>query len=160
MTSSAPPHRPRARAEVGRWIDEIAEHRQTLGITCEQIAAAVGVDTATVASWELHRRVPGLSNLVTLGREVGVHMEIFKDGSLLRIESPTPAAATWEQREIHRLLRTLRSARTVMQRELALKIGVSRRALSTFEAGLMTPRAPTFAAWASELRCTVRWKHL
>lgn len=62
--------------EGNRALREFAAHlrtiREELDVPADELAAAVGVDVATILHWESGRRVPKLSRLYQISAALGV----------------------------------------------------------------------------------------
>jgi DNA-binding XRE family transcriptional regulator len=98
-----------------------------------------------------------LPTFLIFGRVVAMRLGIFVGKRRLTVDDPPSPDSRWEDAEIYRLTRTLRSRRTATQADLAPRIGVSKRSLNQYESGRLYPRPTTFVVWTTELASKTRW---
>jgi transcriptional regulator with XRE-family HTH domain len=151
-----------ARAEAARWVAEVRAARLQSGWPRSRLATALGVEAATVRSWEAGRRIPTLPNLIIFGHEFGMRLVIIgRDGRAVPARTPPVADEPLAHQEIRGLVAALRGERRrreLSQDALAAEVGVSTWSLTMFERGKLHSRPAVLAAWSAALECSVRWR--
>ncbi len=144
------------------WVTRLREARLAAGPTQEALAAAAGVELATLASWETGRRIPSLRNLIKVGRALELRLVLVGADGVARVAQVPPIPGEpRENEEIRALVAVLRDARRRSRKTLdavASGVGVSAWSLAQFERSQLHPRLLVLAAWTLELGCVLRWQ--
>lgn len=125
-----------------------------------RLAALVGVATQTVQDWEAGADAPTLKHLIAWARLVDFKVALL-DGLGQEIRRPLARERDeeWIAYEIRRLTTILRELRNAhprfTQRDLAVRVGVSRISILRWENNESPPRLSGLFGWARALDCQV-----
>lgn len=144
---------------LGVMVARLRAARGRVGLTQEQLAAALCISVWTLRAWELRRQYPSMLGMIRWCGAVGFRLIVVGASGVERHpEREVVKVDGSEQSEMRRLAAVLREVREqceITQAALAARLGVSRSSLKGWESGAGHPRPLGLLRWARSLGCQV-----
>ena len=148
-------------AAVAALSSDLRAARQSIpGLTQARLGALLAVTARTVREWEASREHPTMHHLIRWCHELGFRLLVVEySGTEPQVELAPRAGESWAQREARRVAAVLKGARvrrSVTQKLLATRLGISLASMKRWESAAGHPRALGLFRWAGFLEYSIQ----